>query len=505
MGHALEVLKGRTAAFPLNCERYPAFERDWREEYLRMLLVNTISGVFYASEEMLGEHALALHRFAADENPDFMARALVYARNEGFMRLQPLIGLAVLSLAAPRRFALVFDRVVITVADLVEFTLALQSLGRGQGGRLVKKLACARLERLDEYEALKYSGEGRGYSLKDLLRVYHPKPGNETVQALFRYIAGKSGPDGPDPCLLPRIAAFEKLKRLDVRENLSEAVELIRAGRIPWNALTGSVESMSPELWSALLPDMTLFSLLRHLATLARNGVFTQAEPQPGIEERFSNPETIRKAKILPFRFASAWSMVDVPWLRRALEKAVELSADALPEIPGRTAVLLDISGSMSGQMLQAGALLALSILRKSEGDTFIRLFNTESIPFATRPGESILAAASRIEASGGTNTGVSVREMIASRVFCDTIVIVTDEQQNTGSPFFNVLKGYRRKVNAEVRVFVVNVSPYQFAMVPPEDENTFYCYGWSDRIVSFIADSIRGYGDLVEIVRALE
>ncbi len=35
--------------------------------------------------------------------------------------------------------------------------------------------------------------------------------------------------------------------------------------------------------------------------------------------------------------------------------------------------------------------------------------------------------------------------------------------------------------------------------------ESRFYCFGWSDHVVTFIANSIDGYGDLVERVYALE
>ena len=504
MGHAVRVLKKKAPRGAVNAEGYSAYERDWREEYLKMLLTNLISDIFYASEKELGEESLGLHHFAADEDPEFMAKALLYARTEGYMRLQPIIGAAVLSLASPTWFARIFDRVIVTVADLVEFTLALESLGRGQGGRVVKKFAAARLERLTEYEVLKYSGSGRGYSLKDLLRVYHPKPRNIAAQALYRYVARKKGYRSPDPHFLPRITALERLKKIDLEYYSDEGSKLIRSGGLPWNAVTGAISKMTPELWAALLPDMTLFSLLRHLNVMIRNGVISEHEFMPEIAERFTDPEAIRRAKILPFRFASAWNEVGVPWVKEVLERAVDLSAETLPEIPGRTAVLLDISSSMSGRPLLAASVLALSILKRAGGNGMIRLFNHEDCLFQTRRGESIPTAASRIKASGGTDTGVSIRAMEAEKAWCDQLVIVTDEQQNTGPGFCLDLKRYRRRVNPEARAFIINMAPCAHGMTPVEDENTFYCYGWSDHAISFIAHTLQGYGGLIERVLAL-
>ena len=94
---------------------------------------------------------------------------------------------------------------------------------------------------------------------------------------------------------------------------------------------------------------------------------------------------------------------------------------------------------------------------------------------------------------------------MTDENIFADNIVIVTDEQQNTGSPFYRELRRYRKKVNEDARAFVVDVAPYGGAMVPTEDEKTFYCFGWSDNIISFIAQNTEGYKDLATEVSAID
>jgi len=159
----------------------------------------------------------------------------------------------------------------------------------------------------------------------------------------------------------------------------------------------------------------------------------------------------------------------------------------------------------MEGRPLLAGSVLALSVLRKAGGNGLIRLFNTRSYPFAPQPGESILAAASRITAGGDTDTSVPLKEMIRHQIRCDNIVIITDEQQNRGEEFYTVLQDYRRKIAPGAKAFVISVDPNIYGMIPPEDDKTFYCYGWSDQAVSLIVNSVQGYGCLVERVRALE
>ena len=503
MGHALDVLKDYALTEDRNCDGYPCFHRDWKEEYLQMLVTNTVSQVFYASAEIERSQAVKMHGFAADEDPEFMARALVYARSAGFMRLQPLIGLAVLSLASPRLFEAIFERVVLIPSDLVEFTLALESMGRGQGGRVVKRAAARMLCSLGEYEALKYAGAGRGYSLCDLLRVYHPKAADEKSALLFKYIAGKIEWDKVPAEALPQVRAFERLKGLGP-DQIGEAAELVREYRLPYNAVTGAVQKMTPELWRALLPDLPLFALVRHLHTLERCGVLAEAETDARVAGRLTDPQAIRNAKILPFRFAQAWQQVKAGWLKEALEKAVDLSVDCLPAIEGRTAVLLDVSGSMDGQFLTAGAVLALSVYRRAGQKGNFILFNTEPKSFDMGGHCPILAAAAKVEANGGTDTGCGLRYMTRRHICADNIVIVTDEQQNAGSSFYSELKRYRAAVNPDAKTFVVNVAPYGTAMVPAVDPLTSYCYGWSDNIVSFIARS-SNLGGLVHQVENLE
>jgi 60 kDa SS-A/Ro ribonucleoprotein len=506
VGHAYDVLKDFALTEERNRDGYPCFHRDWKEEYLQMLVTNTVSQVFYASEDSMLDDAISMHRFAADEDPEFMARALVYARNEGFMRLQPIVGLAVLSLASPKLFTKIFGKVVRILPDLVEFTLVLESLGRGQGGRTIKRAAAEKLASIDEYAVLKYAGEGRGYSLRDLLRVYHPKARDEKSDLLFRYIADNLDWNEVPDDTLPKIRAFEKLKGLDASDEAdaaTEAVSLIKEGKLPYNVVTGAVTRMPKELWAALMPDMPLFALVRHLSTLERCGVIAENEPDSRIASRLTDPEAIHRAKILPFRFSQAWQQVSSGWLRKSLERAVDLSVDSLPDIKGRTVVLLDISGSMDGRFLMAGSVLALSIQRKSGKGNLI-VFDTEATEIEIAKCESILSVASKIGAFGGTDTGCGIRLMTEQKIFADNIVIVTDEQQNAGSPFYTELCHYRNKVYHDAKAFVVDVAPYGNAMVPTDDEKTFYCFGWSDQVVSFIARISSGYADLVQQVSAI-
>ncbi|AWB43479.1 TROVE domain-containing protein [Paenibacillus sp. CAA11] len=481
----------------MNRENYPAYTRSVEEQYLQMLLTNTMSNTFYADQQELLEESAGLHQEMAHSNPDFMAKALVYARSEGFMRLQPLFGLAVLSGIRPDLFALIFLKIVRIPSDLFDFLTILKGLGRGEGGRAVKRQIGRFLSMTTEYWAMKYNGRGRGYSLGDAIATAHPKPADLKQQALFRYLRGHEANLG----LLPQVEALEKLKLSSSEE---ESIGWIERGKLPYEAVTGAIKP-TRAIWEALLHQMPTFALLRHLNTLQRAGVLDQQENMEYAISRLTDAASLKKAKILPFRFVTAFRQVEHAEIRDALREAVDLTFDNLPELSGRTAIFLDISGSMTGQYLEIGAVFALALYKKTNGNSLFWLFDTQVEDAKPSRRDSILSQAERIRARGGTDTGAPVRKLLKEGQKVDQIIIITDEQQNSGSPFYRELERYRAKMGRDVKAFIVDISPYRSAMVPSQDPNTFYIYGWSDSVLSFIAQAQQGYGAMTQRVSSME
>ncbi|WP_103106328.1 TROVE domain-containing protein [Brevibacillus reuszeri] len=479
-----------------NKEGFSAYTRSLEEQYVQTLLTNTLGNTFYTDQNQMIEEATQLHHEIAKENPHFMAKAIVFARNEGFMRLQPLFGLALLSLYRPDLFSTVFLQVVRIPSDLSDFLTILQSMGRGEGGRAVKRQVNRFLANVSEYWALKYNGRGRGYSLGDVIATAHPKPIDLKQQALFRYLRGHE----VNKALLPQIEAVEKLKQAKTE---NEQIEWIQTGKLPYETVTSAIKP-TKAIWEALLYQMPVFALLRHLQALTRTGVFEDQSHLDYAVKRLTDRQALEKTKILPFQFAKAFKQIEHPELRDALRVAVDLTFDNLPELGEKTAIFLDISGSMSGDYLQIGSVFALALYKKTKGNSLFWLFDTNVVDAKPSRFDSILSQADKIRARGGTDTGAPVRKLTQERRLVDQIIIITDEQQNSGSPFYRELLNYRSVVNPHVKAFIVDIAPYRHAMVPPQDEKTFYIYGWSDTVLSYIAQAAAGYDTIVQKVESL-
>lgn len=478
-----------------NKEGFPAFERPLEEQYLQTLLTNTLGNTFYADRTDLLKDALEMHHVMMDSDPEFAAKALVYARNEGLMRLQPIVGLACLSKYDSGPFSRVFHDVIRIPSDLADFLTILSGMGRGQGGRTVKREVARFLNEMNEYWALKYNGRGRGYNLGDAIATAHPVPKDERQNQIFRYLMGK------DAILdsLPQIAAFERLKIADSED---ERLRCINEGRLPHEIVTGAVKP-SREVWQSILRELPLFALLRHLNTLDREGVLE--DNREHITRRLTDGEALKKAKILPFRFLNAFENINSDWVRDVLRQSVELCFSNIPGIPGKSAIFLDVSGSMSGENLRIGSVFALALYKINKGKAVFWLFDTQVHNARASLHDSILSQAEKITAYGGTDTGAPMRGLNNYKMKVDNIIMITDEQQNSGSPFYKELEAYRRKFNDKAKAFIIDIAPYRKAMVPPEDDNTYYIYGWADSVLQYISYSVNGYGSMVDKVREIE
>lgn len=478
-----------------NREGYPAYTRSLEEQYVQTLLTNTIGNTFYADSDTLLSEADALHDQMLERNPEFVAKALVFARNKGLMRLQPIFGLAKLSSISTELFAKIFDNVVLIPSDLQDFFTILEGLGRGQGGRSIKRQVTRFLNNISEYWAIKYNGRGRGYSLGDIVKTVHPKPISDKQKAIFAYLVGKEY----DKTQVMQISAYEALKKTtDVKEQIA----LIQEGKLPHEVVTGVIKP-DKEIWNAILQQMPIFALLRNLNTLDRAGILD--ENRNYITSILNDPERLAKSKILPFRFVTAFHQVEKAWIKDVLRQAVEMTFDNLPEIYGKTAVFLDVSGSMEGDYLRIGSVFAVALYKKTKGNGIFWTFDTRVYDPQPSMYDSILTQAERIKAGGGTDTGAPVEKLRKDNIYVDNIIIITDEQQNTGSPFYKELEKYRRSINPNTKAFVIDIAPYRSAMIPLTDKNTHYIYGWSETVLEYIAMSIKGYGSMIENINKIE
>jgi hypothetical protein len=243
-----------------------------------------------------------------------------------------------------------------------------------------------------EYPLLKYDTGSHAYRFADILALVHAGDRKGSSQGnrfqgdwqhdLFGYaINRRYGRDVP-PETLRMIRANQRLREV-AGEDPSALLdsERLREAGMTWEdalSLAGSKVSKK-DLWAALLPLLGYMALIRNLRNLDEAGI--SDEDAAKLADRIADPEQVQRSRQLPFRFLSAY--LNAPSLRwgHALEKALDAATGNIPELPGRTLILIDTSASMGNamsgkskiRMVQAAALfgLATGIRNPGRADMF--------------------------------------------------------------------------------------------------------------------------------------
>lgn len=319
--------------------------------------------------------------------------------------------------------------------DLTELLALYWRLGKAKIPMQLKRGIADALSKFSAYQLSKYKNS-QGIKLYDLFNLTHPKPKSKEQAKIWKdFLSGK-------------------LKQADT-----------------WERKLSS-EGNTKESWENLLSERRLgaMALLRNLRNMHQCGVNPSLIESSLLEANY--------ARVLPFRFIAAAKYA--PHLEPAIERAFISRLGQLPRLSGRTAVLVDVSGSMSCVLsvksdmdrIDAGCGLAM-IVRELCEDFHCYAFHTELFAIAPRHGFA-LRDAIRSVGSGGTYLGAAIRTVEREVSNLDRIIVFTDEQSHDSVPQPLTEKAY-----------MINVASYR-----PEVSygKWISISGFSERVVDFIS-----------------
>ena len=340
------------------------------------------------------------------------------------------------------------------------------------------------LEQMDAFQIAKYQSSNRAFKMRDTLRICHPVARDaEAAEAM-------------DACVA-RTLAVPKGWESELSERGNTA-----------------------EVWNALVSEGRLgyMAALRNLRNVLASGA--DVAPVLGM---LGNPSAVRRSRQLPFRFYSAWRELKEAGLlttrvTRTLDQALAASCDNVDPLAGRTAVLVDTSGSM-GMCLSGhskvtcrdtAAVLAALLVHMSD-DAWVCGFDTtaSALPFT---GMSVLADVESVPASGGgTNMAAGFDCLMESGFDADRVVVLSDNEVNGHSwmtkdfgykTIQSKLDKYRAKVGHDVWCHAIDLMGYGTQQFMGAKVNIMG--GWSEQVLRFVALAERGLGGLVAEVEAL-
>lgn len=432
------------------------------------LLISFVQDQFYRS---VSQQMTDLEKLIGQVEPDFAAKAAIYARNEFGMRsITHVLAAQLASRAAGQVWSKNFyNRVVRRPDDMLEIAALTKAKGAKMLPNAMKKGFAAAFDRFDAYQLAKYRGEGRDFKMIDLVNLVHPVPTERNAEALRLLVAGE----------LKNTATWE--------------AKLTAAGQ-PATDETEKMK-MKSEAWAELLRSGKLgyLALLRNL----RNILEQAYELAPEVAERLRQREQIRKALIMPFQFLVAMDAIselpqigEVRLVQMALTDALEMSLDNVPRFAGRTLVVADDSGSMTTSVrsggignrncLQLGATFAAALFKSNDAD--LMRFSDDAAFIRANPRDSMMSIAEQITRNakaGGTNFHAIFRE---AKTKYDRIIILSDMQgwMEFGTPTGEFLK-YKTRTGASPFIYSFDLAGYGSLQFP--ERQVFCLAGFSDKV----------------------
>lgn len=361
------------------------------------------------------------------------------------------------------------------------------------------------LRKFDEYQLSKYKGTRKEVKLRDVIRIIHPKPLDEKQSDLWK-----------------RVITDELATANTWEVALSNAGQSAKNddGTVDRTAL----ETLKRDAWESKIINKELgyMAALRNIRNIIQANV--SAEAHKKLQEYISNEKAVLNSKQLPFRFYSAYraiaNEVSDPFLQKgyqlALNRALYHSGKNLPKITGRTAIVSDLSGSMTWKtisedsdikLVEVGAVLSVIASQFCENSinigfaSFVKVINFETNESNTLDNVSKIL---NLQLGGGTNTAGVIKYLIDNKISVDNIIIFTDGQYNVGE-YTSLEKTYRKDINESVVVYNVDLAGYGTTQHDPKNPNNVFVSGWSDNILRYISDRKKYQDGIVDMVNQVE
>lgn len=393
-----------------------------------MLWENT----FYEDGVLIADRIASL---VPSVKPGIVADMAIEARGKMKLRHAPLWIVREMA-KHPEHKAFVADtlsRIIQRADELAEFVALYWKDGKQPLSKQVKKGLAEAFKKFDAYQLAKYNRDGV-VKLRDVLFLCHAKPKNAEQEQIWKQLI-----DGtltsPDTWEVSLSAGKDK-----------------------------------KETWERLLTENKLggLALLRNLRNMADSKV-----DEGLILGRLAE---MRTERILPFRFIAAAKYA--PQWESHIEKAMLKCLEGREKLPGKTVLLVDVSGSMNNQISsksdlnRCDAANGLAILaRELCEQVSIYSFSENLVRIPDRHGFALSDAIVRSQRHGGTYLGASVRHIDNNETY-DRLIVLTDEQSHDAVP------------NSKGRGYMINIA---------SNENGvgygawMHIDGWSEAIIDYI------------------
>lgn len=473
-----------------NYEGGKAFTTDpYTDLYIRTATQLVKTQKFYGDKDEQYNEWVSRIRALAVKDPEFVLKLASYTRNQLKLRTAPIIMLVETALVYKNSYSSLVSHAydIIQRGDelaeiIAYFTATYGDVGnhkdKGSLPNSLKKIINLILasDKFNTYQLVKNDKNGATVSLRDVLRICHPKPESQETSEFYKRIVAKD--------------SFPEVE-MDI-----------------WEGIISKLGS-SKASWEQAIKVMPIFATLRNIRNFYDNDVSAELI-QTHVIDKLINPEVIKKSRILPFRFYQAYKEVQGRNLAvdSALEQALTHSSlYNIPEFPGKTAIFVDTSGSMTStlndkskvQYIEIGALFGAILFKKlGKENALIYGYDNDVYSYSFGYNDSIFHIIKTIlqQQGGATYAYKCIEQLINKQTRVDRIVMFSDMQSyNEGSSWNyrvgdtvqSLLNGYRLNLSPDTKYYDIDLSGYGTVQVNPHDRRNMLMAGWSEKIFDFM------------------
>lgn len=344
--------------------------------------------------------AARIEALAAEVPAQVLADLAVEARSKFNLRHVPLL----LTLALAKRGGPVVgdtvERVIQRADELTELLAIYWRDGKRPVSKQLKVGLARAFRKFDAYQLAKYD-RANAVRLRDVLFLTHAKPKDDEQAALWARLAANElvSPDTWEVALSgggDKKSTFERL---------------IREGNLGYLALLRNLRNMAQ---AGCDPD------------LVRDAIIAR---QNGAE------------RVLPFRYVAAARAA--PQFEPAIDQALSEAIAGVEVLPGKTVVMVDVSGSMDAKLSERSDLTradaAATLAAIIPGDVRMLSFSNHVVEVPPRRGMAGVDAILRSQQHAGTALAEAVR-WVNDNLTYDRLIVITDEQ--AGHAFGHTVHG---------------------------------------------------------------
>ena len=532
-----------------------AYQLSAKEELVSTCMTTFLSGDHYYETEK--EVVNRIVNKLNEVDPLFAAKLALYVRNEGNLRsVSHLIAATIAQRASGTEWSKRFYNKIVVRPDDMSEILSAYAVQNKMDLKKIRKIPNAikkgfktALERLDAYQIDKYKMNSRQVKMLDLVNLFHPKGTQRNQQAYHNLVNGES---------LAGLYASKVLEK-----------EMTKAGQKTQGKSVQEKEAAKKEAIENVLSNvkgMPIMNLLRNL----RNIILYAPKSVDDACAQLTNETAVLNSRLLPFRFATAYEEIEKmsfsdkksdtsiafeedynnqtitatefaelkEKVLNAIEDALQISCQNIPELEGNTAILIDHSGSVRGDSGGSSRVSAFSkttsamignlfgsMMAYRQKNVYIGLFGDRLIPVKVDRSQRLLDFNKKsfdkgANCGGGTEQGIYdfFRQAVREKKKIDNIIVFSDCQiGSSGSTswygtsgtersatFQDLIKQFR-KINPLCNIIVVDIHNTRGNNVFYKPERVLNIAGWSANIFDVIKSNTKGFGAILKEIEAIE